>query len=511
MLHGAIRTKEGRIIAAILGFVVIMIGIVVLLNYSQGKQFNEQAVMAENFLKTGSYEQAATAYLNAMSMKNSDQQVLTIGLSEAYIGLNDYDKALEVLRACYQKTSGIKIKEKIEEVTSEKTDYEYLQSISRAEAYFANKEYEKAITEYKKAKSIKSKEVLSYKRITEAYTNLGEYALAHDQVLEGQALTQSEDLAELLLWVDSYLMKEQYNTIVTQAAEYIYQENYEDGIAKYEEAILLLPSEDKAYQGLAETYLAQENYKQAVSLLQNALQLVKSAQLEDLYNQANELKGLEEERDIILSKLYHSLEKKNFTETQGIMNLISFKERIAIETPIYYGDEEGDISQGYGMIIYDSKKVYVGDIKEGIKKGFGVYFMLTESKLGQGYYCYEGEWNNDIPNGTGKTVEVIILSNETDGKYVSKTVTEGNYYNATENDIMKKNFYVKEEETGRVSYTARDGIPMPISYQKGQPTPAPDSETYEIGQLYLWDQPTGKYYSVKAKTIWGVKPFMKNE
>ncbi|MHB8128228.1 MAG: tetratricopeptide repeat protein [Mobilitalea sp.] len=510
MLRGAFRTKEGRIIAAILGFVAIIVGIFVMANYSQDKKFEEQAVMAENFLKAGSYEQAAEAYLKAISMKNSDQQLLTIGLSEAYIGLNDYDKALEVLRSCYQKTSGIKIKEKIEEVTSEKTDYEYLQSISRADVYFTNKEYAKAITEYEKAKSIKSKEILSYKRITEAYIELGEYALAHDQVLEGQELTQSGDLAELLVGVDFYLMKEQYNTIVTQAAEYIYQENYEDGIAKYKEAILLLPSEEKAYQGLAETYLAQENYNLAVSVLQNALQLVNSAELEDLYKQASELKEIEDERDNILLKLYNALENKDYTQTQAIMNLTSFKERIAIETPIYYGDEEGDISKGYGMIIYDFEKVYFGDIKDGIKKGVGIYFMLTESNLEQGYYCYEGEWNNDIPNGAGKTAEVNILSNETDGKYVSKTVTEGNYDNATENGIMKKIFYTKDEETGWVSYTARNGIPMPSSYQIGQPTPAPIAETYEIGELYLGDEPTGEYYSVKPQTMWGVKPFIKN-
>jgi len=506
MLRGVFRTKEGKIIAAILGLVVIIIGVFISTNHSGNEQFTEQAVMAENYLKAGSYEQAVDAYTKALSIKNSDLQLLSIGLAEAYVGMNDYDAALEVLRTCYQKTSGIKIKEKIEEVTSAKTDYEYLQSISRADVYFTNKEYDKAITEYEKAKLIKSKEVTSYKRIVEAYIEIEKYDLAREEVLEGQALTQSEDLAELIAKVDSCLLKNQYETTVEQAAEYIYQENYEDGIAKYEEAILLLPEEAMAYKGLAETYLTQEKYNKAVLLLQDTVKHIKNDELENLLEAATSLKEAEDQKNNILSELYHGLQDRDVDKITEVLNMDVFKEKIAVETPIYYGLGEGDFLKDYGMIIYDSENVYFGDIKQGIKKGTGIYFMLKSVK--QGYYYYDGNWNNDIPNGVGKTVDVSAQVKEDDEEYTSKTVTEGLYYNATENDKMNKYFYLNGEETGRVGYSAKKGVPMPMTMQNNQPAPSTEGEAYIIGLLYLGDQSTGEYYSVYPKTIWGVKPFM---
>jgi tetratricopeptide (TPR) repeat protein len=506
MLRGVFRTKEGKIIAAILGLIVITIGVFVFINKTDNKQFVEQAVMAENYLKSGSFEQAVEAYTKALSIKDSDQQLLSIGLAEAYVGMNDYDNALEVLRSYYQKTSGIKIKEKIEEVTSAKTDYEYLQSISRGDIYFANSEYDKAITEYEKAKLIKSKEVTAYKLIAEAYIEIEEYNLAREEVIEGQALTQSHDLAEVLAKVNTYLLKEQYDTIVELAAEYIYQENYKDGIAKYEEAILLLPEEAMAYNGLVETYLTQKKYNKAVLLLQDVLAKIKNDELANLLEKATALKEAEDQRNNILSELYHAMEDRDATKISAVLNLDFFQEEMAADAPIYYGSREGNIQNDYGMIIYDSENVYLGNIKNSVKKGKGFYY--TQNNKEQGYYYYEGEWYNDIPNGEGKTEEVRVLVNEEKIEFESKTITEGLFYNAMENGTMQKYFYVNGEETGRVQYSAQNGISMPMTMQSNQSFPTTEDDEYIIGMLYLGDQPTGEYYKVEPHTIWGVKPFM---
>ncbi|MDD3173726.1 MAG: hypothetical protein PHF63_08720 [Herbinix sp.] len=290
MLAGVFRTKERKVIIVSMVIVIMMIGIFIMIDYSDNKRFKEQAVMAENYLEAGNYEQAVEAFQKAMSMKDSNQQLLTIGLSDAYVGMDEYDMALEVLRSCYEKTSGNKIKKKIEEVTSKKTEYEYLQAASRAEVYFSNKEYDKAIAEYEKAKLIKSKEVKSYKRIAQAYMEKGEYDLAQEEILEGQELTQDESLKELLIIVDNYLNKKQYELLINEASEYINQENYNDGIAKYEEAIAFLPKESTAYIGLAETYIIQKEYNKAYLFLQTTIKLVESKKLEDLLNKVSVLK-----------------------------------------------------------------------------------------------------------------------------------------------------------------------------------------------------------------------------
>lgn len=120
MLFGALRTKERIIIIALAALIVLAAGMFTVNHLSAKKKYEEQAVMAEEYLSAGNYIQAIEAYRTALSMKNGNKELLSIGLAEAYVGVNDYEKALEVLRDCYQKTNGVALKEKIEEVTLKK-------------------------------------------------------------------------------------------------------------------------------------------------------------------------------------------------------------------------------------------------------------------------------------------------------------------------------------------------------------------------------------------------------
>lgn len=506
MLRGVFRTKEGKLVLAFLGLLIIIIGIFAFMKHSDNKRLLEQAVMAENYLKAGNYEEAAEAYIKALSMKHSDQQLLSIGLADSYAGMKKYDKALEVLRSCYQKTSSKEIKEKIEEISAKKTDYEFFGAISRAEVYFSNKEYDKAIAEFEKAKLIKSKEVLSYKRIAEAYIEMGNYALAREEVLEGQEITQGDALNQTMELVDSFLMKEKYTELITEASEYIYQENYEDGILKYQEAIKLLPNEMEAYEGLAQVYMAQEKYDKAVRLLETAIQLVKNDELVELLNQATQLKEEEDEKNSILTSLYQALNQKNIEEVITIMDMKTFQEDIVQEEDfIYYPKEIGENTQS--LIIYDSREIYYGDCVDGGRTGKGIYFMRTSKSKSQEYYYYDGEWNNNIPNGSGETCEALEYQSGEEAK-IAITITKGNYRSAYENGTMTKHFYEDGKETGWVKYSAKNGVPQPLTNENEESLPTPEAENYIIGALYLNDQPTGEYFSVAPQTEWGVKTFI---
>jgi tetratricopeptide (TPR) repeat protein len=511
MLHGVFRTKEGKLIAAILGISIIIIYVFGFTSKTDSNQYMEQAVMAENYLKAGDYEQAIEAYVKALSMKDSNQELLSIGLADSYIGINEYDKALEVLRNCYQKTSGIKIKEKIEEVTSVKTEYEYLQSISRADIYYQNKDYDKAIAEYEKAKLIKSKEVTSYQKIAAAYIEKEEYDQAREEVLEGQALTQSKELEELLIQVEAYILKEEYVAMIEKAKEYILQENYDDGIDEYRKAIVMLPLEPAAYLGLAEVYIHQEKYSYAVIILKDALTLMKDKEIEDLYEKAVKLKGVKDERKKTLATLYKAFEDFEPEQVLSIVDSSFFQEHMVTETPIYYKTVEGEIATGVGMIIYDNNSIYFGEIKNNDMVGKGIYFMRTRTKQGVGYYFYEGEWYNGLPNGEGKTEEVNQLVNDVKKAYTSKIITVGGYHKGLENDEMTKYFYEDGKKTGTVSYTAHNGIPYPFTDSEGQMIPSKEEDTYAIGLIYKGDKETDQYYRIALKTIWGVKPFIESQ
>jgi tetratricopeptide (TPR) repeat protein len=293
MLLWLFRTKERKILAILIGM-IFLVGILLYMKDTGRTENIDQAVMAENFLKAGDYEKASDAYQRALSVKAADIQLLSIGLSDAYVGMKEYDKALEILRTCYQQTSGSRVKEKIEEVTADKIEYDYLQATTRAEVYYSNKEYDKAIEEYEKAKKIKSKEVTSYIRITQAYVEEGKYELAKGEAIEGKELTKDKVFDDLLASADSYLTKEQYDKLISQAQEYISQENYTDGISTYQEAVKLLPKEDAAYLELAQIYMFQKEYNKVIVLLQYAAQNTKNEELDRIMKKATQLQEKEE-------------------------------------------------------------------------------------------------------------------------------------------------------------------------------------------------------------------------
>lgn len=512
MLSRLFQTKDKRLITVVIGVIVLIFaGSIYIIRQAGDDESMEQAVMAENYLKAGNFDEAVKAYTKALAMKNNDEEQLAIGLSVAYVGLKDYDKALEVLRSCYEKTSGNKIKERIEEVISLKTDYEYSQCITRADIYLSNREYDKAISEYEQAKLIKSKEPLTYQKIAEAYLGKGEYDLALMEVLEGQALTQDEELQYTLEKVESYIKKKQYEELTVQADEYIYQENYEDGIAAYKRAIYIAPKEAEAYIGLASAYITLKKYASAVNILESARNFLVNKEIEDLYDKALELKKAEDDTRELLRSIYQAMEETKPDKLLELVNEAMFEDIVASEAPIYYENTEGDLAKGYGMIIYEDASIYLGDMENYLRKGSGIYFLKTENKQGMGYYYYKGEWKEDIPYGMGKTEEEELLLDSDNKSYTSKVITEGFYYNGLEDGIMQKAFYVNGTQIGSITYNARQGVPQPYTGQDNRSISIPEAEAYVIAPIYLGKEPTGEFYRVEPQTKWGVKPFLKKK
>ena len=514
MLCGALQTKERRIMIALLALILLVLGIITYYTFELRNNYKEQAVMADEYLEAGNYEQAIEAYLKAMSMKNSKRELLSIGLAEAYCGTNNYDKALESLRNSYQQNGGVeikkKIKEKIEEVTAKKTDYEFRLMITNADTYYLNSEFEKAINEYEKAKLIKSKETISYERIAEAYIAMGNYSLAREEVLDGLALTQNEELNVMLDKVNLKLFQTQYEEIVKAASEYIYQENYEEAIKKLEEAINLLSGEESAYNKLAEVYITIGEYEKAEELLERALQNIQSDVMEEILDQAISLKEERDERNRILKELYAATRPIDTDKIEELLENTFFTMKIIGTDPIYYSKEgEGSISTGNIMIIMDKDNFYAGGIVDGAKKGIGIYYRKLDIKEQQIYYYYEGEWNHDMPNGIGKTEKVTIILDYEGKSFIKKVVTSGEYINGMENGLMHKIVYIDGQLAGNVSYKAVYGTPEAYKDEEGNTVSATKAGEYVIGKWHLKDKPTNDYYSIKQDTLLGVEVYNK--
>lgn len=242
---------------------------------------------AENLLSAGDYKNAVQAYKSALEDKSHDE-MLTIGLANAYIGLDQYDKALEVLRSCYKVKPSKRLSEEIEVISVKQTDYEYQQYISRAEVYHSNKDYKKAIAAYEKAKKIKSKEITSYQRITAVYIAMQEYELAKEEALEGQAITKDESFFVLLDLIDTGIQENEYDKLMEKAREYTCHGNYKKAINQYEKALGLKPDDVSAYKELAQIYITTKAYENATRVLNKALQISQDTELDNLLIQVKE-------------------------------------------------------------------------------------------------------------------------------------------------------------------------------------------------------------------------------
>ncbi|TAH72781.1 MAG: tetratricopeptide repeat protein [Anaerolineaceae bacterium] len=506
MINRILHWNKKRWVMIVSAFIFLLAALLLYNTYISRKRYEEQTVMAQEYLDAGSFEEAQEAYQKALSMNYGDKEFLSIGLAEAYAGVHNYDKALEVLRSRYEVEKTIAVKEKIEEITSKKTDHGFYQLISFGDTYFSNGEYNKAIDEYEKAKLIKSKLDISYLKIATSYMALKRYDLAEEEIKDGLALTESEKLKNMMGKVESRLNEIKYDEILLMASEYIYQENYEEAFNSFNEAIRLIPGKDAAYNQMAELYISFKDFDTAKALLQNYLRSNSSSLSQEILNKANDLITKRKEKERVLNELYTALSVVDIEAITKIMEDSFFIDIISDSAPFYYSPSGNmNLARGYGMLITDKNYIYAGGFKDGMREGIGIQFVLSDNKKTPGWYYYQGEWNHDIPNGMGKTAEESF-ERDSDGVWKRKVIeTSGMFLFGLESGSMHKAFYSNGEETGRVYYTSVDGVPKAYLDENSEPIKTETPNHYVIGPLILNDEPTGEYYSVKFGTKYAIK------
>lgn len=486
-------------------FALLAAALLIYNSYISRKSFEEQAVMAEEYLAAGDYERAQEAYQKALSMNYGDKEQLSIGLAEAYAGVHNYDKALEVLRSIYEVKKTMAVKEKIEEITSKKTDYGFYQLISFGDTYFSNGEYSRAIEEYERAKLIKSKSELSYIKIVNSYMAMEKYDLAKEEIEDGLAVTESERLKSMMAQVEVKINEIKYDEILLKAEEYIYQENYEEAFSCFNEAIWLMPRKDTAYNQMAELYITLKDYETAKALLQNYLRSNRSTASEEILKKANDLINQMKEKKRVLNELFTAL---NVADTEAIINIMEssfFIDKIAGAAPFYYSPSgDLDLNLGYGMVVSDKNNVYAGGFKDRMKEGIGIQFVLDKEDKDLGWYYYQGEWNHDMPSGMGKTAEESYIINSEGNLQRVIIETSGMFIYGMESGTMHKIIYADDVEKS-VYYSVIEGIPRAYLDENQEPVLADKPDHYVIGRFYINNEPTDEYLSVENGTKYKVK------
>lgn len=219
--------------------------------------------------------------------------------------------------------------------------------------------------------------------------------------------------------------------------KYLLEEHYEEAIVAFTKVIQLEEKEFQAYIGLAEAYTGAGNREQAQATLDQGLRvadtLAEEEKTEDIMQYIEEIQALAKqlEAEGKMEELYY----------EDIQNLTK-----------YLGEHEGEIPEemlvgegfqelaeslnepfiteynGKYIGIYPNGYIYYGDMENGVREGYGIWFnqnpLTSDHGTYSSYYLFEGAWKDDYPNGKGieinhifGTPEDMIPYTKTDGEY----------------------------------------------------------------------------------------------
>ncbi|HNS18016.1 MAG TPA: hypothetical protein PKI34_09375 [Bacteroidales bacterium] len=187
-------------------------------------------------------------------------------------------KVYEDARSAYQKASGIKPaesypKEKIAEIDrilSEMTriQKEYDLVIARADQYFTDNEYSKALTDYQKAHDLKPEETYPQEQLSKINQILEEI-----RNLEASYASHIASGDELLAKKDYPGALSEYQQALTLKPDEIYPKSK---ISDIEGILANIAASDRAYQqavGTGDSLLSVQSYAEAMTAFQNALKI----------------------------------------------------------------------------------------------------------------------------------------------------------------------------------------------------------------------------------------------
>ena len=440
-------------------FFALLIGILSVKRH-QEKQFQAAYYQASTYYAEENYKEAINFYQKALSYPSDSEVEIVIKLSNAYIELEKYDEAAELLQAYYDKTKSKELRNKVEQTIDLLIDSEYEANIERGNKYSQVQEYSKAVREYLGAYRLKPENEEALELLIAAYLNNSEIEKAGQMLEEAREQCTEQVFDKLQQEIELAAVKEQYNALLVEAEESFYNESYEECFQIYEKAVELLPYESNAYNAIVNAYIALQKYDKAIDTIKKYESQYKYSELEHILERIQEEKEMEDMISGLLKKIYHALSDGDMEELISILHGSEYKNYIKEGTTYYYNAIERRASTQIpvkkGMIIYGSGYIYGGSFSNGKRSGRGRYFGLTTDALG--YLLYTGQWKEDLPNGEGvlNTVMPVPYNNQQQQFIVT---VQGTYRNGFENGKMRRDFYLGTSYFGSLEYSCASGIP----------------------------------------------------
>jgi len=190
------------------------------------EQFKAFVENGDKDLSKDNYQSAVNNYRSALEIKPDDQSVKA-KLGDAETKLNQ-QKAAEEL------------------------ENNYAAALDAGDGFMRTEEYENAIAKYEEASELKPDESYPKDQIAEA-----------NRILEEQAANLAK--------------QEEFNKLITEAEAFVADEKFEQGISKFEEALLVIPGNQEAERKLEEARVALNRLQEIAALKEEFDDLISQA------------------------------------------------------------------------------------------------------------------------------------------------------------------------------------------------------------------------------------------
>jgi len=268
------------------------------------------------------------------------------------------------------------------------------------------------------------------------------------------------------------------NAYVLYAKEY---GGSEYAIEQFRNALIFNEQNKNAYWGIVEAYEELDNEDGVLETLNLGFEKTDDANMqfkadyilserariqaeeeERLREEAEEL-ALEESKNELLEELYLCFETQKADDIKELIREERFinlsDEVIGKDKSFYYGDKDGEGKRnGKGLAVYADGFYYFGDYVDDLRKGNGMWIRATYSDSSSiGSYIYEGEWDNDMPNGQGSST-TAYYAKRVGAQGMTKQVVTGNYVNGLENGTMSLSGSLKSGGNVKYTYSCENGL-----------------------------------------------------
>ena len=403
-LRGRLSVKQWKV-ASLLTVFVIAFGIIVGVYSAPPQRINRQLSLGYKYLESQKYEEAIIAFTNVIDIDASCIEAYVASM-EVFKNVNNVESMKEIYDAA------LNITKNLDENKLEK-----------------NAEHIKIL--YLSADDVYKNDLIKTTQILE----------------EGFKITgNSEEIKTELI-----------NKYVELAQQYVKDENFQEGLKVYDRLVELGESSKQSLSGLGicisesvKRLVSEKRFEEAKALVNKYEGYEINTNLNELMTYIAEQEKIEIENIVFMEKIYESMKAEDYDAMYDIHNseeINIFINRMKTEQCIYIPEDKLSLT-GIGVGLYLNEEIgsyfYFGNYVNGERTGNGVLFAGKNGTQ----RVFDGEWENDAPNGYGSEVMTGNVN----------LLYEGELVNGLWNGQVKQLFTI-DVITFDLSFEGLNGVP----------------------------------------------------